>query len=389
MNITLSKNDEIVMKLIHYFITEQGYNPIVLHGAKDEIWLENSDNEYQIVRIVTNYIHNDEQFDFDIYRTRQILKRIKRKTFSFKMNALSIFVNLGENVHLDEIDTANIDCIEITNIKDINQYEFVLSSFPNIEKIDKVTEKGLELFMKLTDEINQKNQEDAEKAEDVFSKKRPIVTYALLISNLVLFIAMMLSGGNPFDIDDGILYNFGGLVNFNTMGNNYFELYRLISRMFLHANVIHLAFNMYALYIIGPQIESFFGKWKYLLIYLGSGIIGGLLGMPFQVDFGVSVGASSAIFGLLGSLLYFGYHYRVYLGSVIRSQIIPLIVFNIVLSLMLSNVNIIAHLGGLFGGFLVTKAVGVKYKSTTSEIVNGIIMTIIFVVFLCYVNFFY
>ena len=66
MNITLSKNDEIVMKLIHYFITEQGYNPIVLHGAKDEIWLENSDNDYQIVRIVTNYIHNDEQFDSSI-----------------------------------------------------------------------------------------------------------------------------------------------------------------------------------------------------------------------------------------------------------------------------------------------------------------------------------
>ena len=90
MNITLNKNDEIVMKLIHYFITEQGYNPIILHGAKDEIWLENSEQDYQIVRIVTNYIHNDEQFDFDIYRTKQIMRRIKRKTFSFKMNALYV-----------------------------------------------------------------------------------------------------------------------------------------------------------------------------------------------------------------------------------------------------------------------------------------------------------
>ena len=123
MNITLSKNDEIVMKLIHYFITEQGYNPIVLHGAKDEIWLENSENEYQIVRIVTNYIHNDEQFDFDLYRTRQILKRIKQKTFSFKMNALSIFINLGENVHLEDMETENIDCIEIKEIDDTKSSE--------------------------------------------------------------------------------------------------------------------------------------------------------------------------------------------------------------------------------------------------------------------------
>ena len=124
MNITLNKNDEIVMKLIHYFITEQGYNPIILHGAKDEIWLENSEQDYQIVRIVTNYIHNDEQFDFDIYRTKQIMRRIKRKTFSFKMNALSIFINLGENVHLEDTEVEHIDCIELKNIEDIKNYDF-------------------------------------------------------------------------------------------------------------------------------------------------------------------------------------------------------------------------------------------------------------------------
>ena len=80
MNITLDKNDEIVMKLLHYFITEQGYNPVILHGAKDEIWLENTDGEYQIIRIVTNYIHNDEQFDYDIFKTKQIMKTIKKKS---------------------------------------------------------------------------------------------------------------------------------------------------------------------------------------------------------------------------------------------------------------------------------------------------------------------
>ena len=264
------------MKLIHYFITEQGYNPIILHGAKDEIWLENTDQDYQIVRIVTNYIHNDEQFNFDIYRTQQIMKRIKRKTLSFKMNALSIFINLGENVHLSEMEVDHIDCIEIKDIQDIKQYDFVTETFPNITKIDKVTEKGLELFMKLTEEINQKNQEDAEKAEDVFRKKRPIVTYALIIGCLILFVATLFCGNPFFQGNAVILYEFGGLVNFTTMGN-FSELYRLVTSMFLHAGILHLLFNMYALYIIGPQLESFFGKAKYLIIYLGSGIIGGLM----------------------------------------------------------------------------------------------------------------
>lgn len=387
MNITLNKNDEIVMKLIHYFITEQGYNPIILHGAKDEIWLENSEQDYQIVRIVTNYIHNDEQFDFDIYKTQQIMRRIKRKTFSFKMNALSIFINLGENVHLEDTEVAHIDCIELKDINDIQNYEFVTEMFPTITKIDKVTEKGLELFMKLTEEINHKNQEDAEKAEDVFSKKRPIITYALLISNFVLFAVMILSGSNIFSVDPNTLYNFGGLVNSSGM-ENLGELYRIITSMFIHAGLVHLLFNMYALYIIGPQLESFFGKLKYLAIYLGSGIIGGLLSMLFLGNNVVTVGASGAIFGLLGALLYFGYHYRVYLGTVIKSQIIPIILFNLVLGFTLPGIDMVAHLGGLFGGYLIAKLVGVKYKSTTMDRVNGAIMTTILVGFLVYMNFF-
>lgn len=385
MNITLNKNDEIVMKLIHYFITEQGYNPIVLHGAKDEIWLENSDNEYQIIRIVTNYIHNDEQFDFDLYRTQQIMKRIKKKTFTFKMNALSIFINLGENVHLDDIETENIDCIEIKEIDDIHNYEFIIDSFPKINKIDTVTEKGLELFMKLTEEINQKNQEDAEKAEAVFSKKRPIVTYALLLSNFILFIVMVLSGANVFSVDVNTLREFGGLIPYNEI-KNIPELYRLISCVFLHGGIMHLLINMYALYIIGPQIESFFGKTKYLIIYLGSGIIGSLLSMLFLSSGNISIGASGAIFGLLGSLVYFGYHYRVYLGSVIKSQIIPLIVLNLGIGFVFPSIDMFAHFGGLLGGFLVTKTVGVKYKSTKFEQINGIIMTTIIIAFLFYMN---
>ena len=385
MNISLSKNDELVMKLLHYFITEQGYNPIILHGAKDEIWLENSDADYKIIRIVTNYIHNDEQFTFDIYKTKQIMRTIKRKTFSFNMNALSIFVNLGENVNIKKESIKNIDCIEINDIQDIDKYNFVTEAFPNITKIEEVPEKGLELFIKLSEEINEKNKEDAHKVDDVFSKKRPIITYALIISNLIMFVMMLLSGGNLSNIDASIAYDYGGLVNYKTMGGPT-ELYRLVTSMFLHAGIFHLGFNLYALYVLGPQLESFFGKIKYLIIYLGSGIIGGLVSMVFQADSLVSVGASGALFGLIGALIYFGYHYRVYFGQVIKSQILPILFLNLILGFMLSGINIAAHIGGLIGGVLVAMTVGVKYKSTTSDRINGCIMLTIFTVFLLYMG---
>ena len=102
---------------------------------------------------------------------------------------------------------------------------------------------------------------------------------------------------------------------------------------------------------------------------------------------GISAGASGAIFGLLGSMLYFGYHYRVYLEGVLKSQIIPLIVANLLIGFLGSGIDNAAHIGGLVGGVLISMAVGVKYKSTNSEKTNGIVMSIILFAFLVYMAF--
>ena len=388
MNITLNKNDEIVMKLLHYFITIQGYSPVVLHGAKDEIWLEKSDADYKIVRIVSNYIHNDEQLDFDIFRTKQILKRIKRKMFSLKMDALSIFVNLGDNVKLEDKDFDNIKCANVKEISDLSKYSFIINKFSNILEVENVKEEGIELFIKLTDDINKKNFEETKKAEDVFSKKKPIVTYIFMVICFILYLLTAFESADFIELDPNVLYKYGALVNFEMMGKNTIELYRLVTSIFLHGGLIHLLCNMYSLYVIGPQLESFFGKTKYTIIFIGSGIIGNLLSMAFLQDTYVSVGASGAIFGLLGALLYFGYHYRVYLSGVIKSQIIPLILLNLAIGFMTTSINNLAHIGGLIGGVLTSMAVGVKYKSSNADIINGIIMTLIFVCFLIYMIFF-
>lgn len=383
MNITLSKNDEIVMKLLHYFITQEGYNPVVLHGAKDEIWLENNEADYKIIRIVSNYIHNDEQLNFDLYRTKQILGKIKRKMFSLRMTTLSIFVNLGDNVDLKSASQKNIDVVDLKEFEDISHYDFVLNSFPNILEVETDEKQGIELFVKLTNDINKKNLDENQKAEEVFSKKVPVITYALILINTLMLVLTIGMSGQVLEFNPNLLYKLGGLVNYSSM-SSYIDFYRVITSAFLHAGLIHFIFNMYALYVIGPQLESFFGKIKYLIIYLGSAIIGNLLSMLFLSETTVAVGASGAIFGLFGALLYFGYHYRVYLSGVIKSQIIPLIALNLFIGFVLSGINNMAHIGGLIGGILVSKAVGVKYKSHKEDIINGIIMTAIFVGFLIF-----
>ena len=387
MNITLNKNDEIVMKLLHYFIIEQNYNPVILHGAKDEIWLEKSDGDYKIIRIVSNYIHNNEQLGFDIYKTKQIIKKIRKKMFLFKVPSLSIFVNLGDSVDIKSIKDNNITLAEITKFEDIKKYDSIINTFPNILEVESNTKEGIELFVKLTNEINMKNQVENEKAEEIFSKKRPVITYVLILINLIMFIVTVLDCNDFFNISTNTIYKYGGLVSVDYL-SSVSDYTRIFTSGFLHAGFIHFIFNMYALYVIGPQIESFFGKFKYTIIYMGSLIFGNLLSLLFLNGNVISCGASGAIFGLLGSLLYFGYHYRVYLSDVIRSQIIPLIAINLVIGIMLSGINVIAHIGGLIGGFLVSKAVGVKYKSTKVDQVNGIIMSLVFAGFLVYMIFF-
>ncbi len=380
----INKQDELVMKLLHYFITEEGYNPIVLHGAQNEIWLENLENPYKIVRIVSNYIHNDEQLNYDLLRTRQISKKIRKKTFSFNLKTLSIFINLGDNVNIlkdENYKFENIDCINVKELNDISKYRFVIEEFPSIVKRTNFAEKGFELFAKLSKEINDKSGEDAKKAEDIFKKKKPIVTYALIAINIILFMLMYIFGKGSED--SLTLLKFGASYpDFIKLG----EYYRLLTSGFLHIGILHLLFNMYSLYIIGTQLEGFFGKVKYLIIYLGSIIFGNLMSMLF-FD-GISAGASGAIFGLLGSLLYFGYHYRVYLGTVVKSQIIPLILLNLFLGFVSSGINNAAHIGGLIGGILLSMMVGVKYKTSKFEQTNGVIMTIIYAAFLIYLGFF-
>ncbi len=378
----INKNDELVMKLLHYFITEKGYNPIVLHGAQNEIWLENLDQEYKIIRIVSNYIHNDEQLDFDIFKTKSIMKKIKRKTFSFNMNALSIFVNLGDNVHFNNDKFgSNLIAIDLKDFNDLENNQAIIKSFPDICKKEETSEDGFNLFMKLTKEINDKNEVEAKKAEDIFTKKKPVVTYTLIIINILVFIAMYIFGKGSEDNLTLVLFgaNYPALVRAG-------DYYRLITSAFLHSGLLHLIFNNYALYVIGSQLESFLGKVKFLIIYLVSAICGSLMSMLFSN--GISVGASGAIFGLLGSLLYFGYNYRVYLGTVLKSQIIPLIVLNLVIGFITPGIDNAAHIGGLLGGLGMTMALGIKYKTSTFEKVNGKIIMAIYVGFLIFMAFF-
>ena len=376
--ILMDDKNILVMKLLHYFIIDKNYNPIILQGVENEIWLENLEEDYKVVRIVSNYIHNDEQFNFDVFKTKRIVKKIKKKTLSFRMNTLSIFLDMGENVSQDIHAIPNVECVKINTEADFKNSDVIKREFPDLTKKLKFNEKGIALFAKITSDINEHNKKDAKKINAVFKNNFPMITYWLIAVNVILYVIPVL-----FGLYDDLIANFSVWGPAIREG----QTYRLLTGIFLHGGFVHLLFNCYALYVIGSQVENFLGRIKFLIIYLVAGVSGALFSMIFGNY--ASVGASGAIFGLLGALVYFGYHYRVYLGNVVKSQIIPLILLNLFLGFMMSGVDNFAHIGGLIGGSLMAIALGVKDKSSWFERINGWIITGIFLAFSIYMAFIY
>jgi rhomboid protease GluP len=172
-------------------------------------------------------------------------------------------------------------------------------------------------------------------------QSRPMLTYAFLGINIIIFLADQLLGGQ--------LTVLGAKANPEIANGEY---WRLITPIFLHANLLHLGFNSYFLYVMGPRVEGAFGNVRFLLIYLLAGISGAVLSFILSVN--PSIGASGALFGLLGALLAMLYRNRSVLAGT-RERIMSILqVVGINLLIGLSpGIDNWGHVGGLIGGLVI------------------------------------
>ena len=184
----------------------------------------------------------------------------------------------------------------------------------------------------------------------------PVVTFVLLGLNVAMYLAGMLMSG-LLGINEGrMLIILGAKVNAFVA---YGEWWRLLSCMFLHAGIAHLLFNMLALFSWGRLAEALYGRAKFLLVYLAAGLCGSVA--SFALSNSNSVGASGAVFGLLGAMLYVRTVNKTWFNRFIGMQLFAILGINIVYGFM--NAGIIdnfAHIGGLVGGLLVSFAAGLK-----------------------------
>jgi rhomboid protease GluP len=177
---------------------------------------------------------------------------------------------------------------------------------------------------------------------------QPRAVWVLLAINVIIFLLSGLLSRNLFSPSNSVLDLLGAKVNSLIQAGQY---WRLITAMFLHGSLLHIGFNAYALYALGPEAERIYGTPRFLALYFIAGLAGGVASYTFTPR--DSVGASGAIFGLIGGLAAFYYVSRGLLGEISRQQLgslITVIMINLFIGFSSPLIDNTAHIGGLIGG---------------------------------------
>lgn len=275
-----------------------------------------------------------------------------------------------------EISETN-ECINFLKSKNrnFNLYKIVLTGSNYVNNIDGTYKI---IINKNTNEIIYYDNESSNLANNIrniiskprngnmFNKRYGTISLIIIGINILMYIISGLISGNFIDIDAHTLYILGG--KYGPAIDILNQWWRLITCMFLHGGILHLFCNMYSLYIIGPQVEAFFGKVKFIIIYLGSGIGASYLSYKLDPDT-LSIGASGAIFGLFGALLVYLLKERERFTKESINNIVIIITLNLVIGFSSSNIDNYGHIGGLILGIILSLVFMVtnEYKFTKEK----------------------
>ncbi|MEI7556936.1 rhomboid family intramembrane serine protease [Candidatus Chlorohelix sp.] len=205
------------------------------------------------------------------------------------------------------------------------------------------------------------------------AQSSPIVTYTILGAIGVIFVVEFAVQAGKGSIGALGGFNLDTLINLGALQKDLTrqgEIWRLFTAMFLHASLLHIVFNGLALWSLGMHLEQQMGRARFLLIYFLGGLSGSLLSFGLGNPNSVSVGASGAIFALLGGLIGFYLNHRFIFGQMGRSQLNSLVftaVINFVILLSIPQVDNLAHLGGLLAGLFLGYFLPSDYRQRSNS----------------------
>jgi rhomboid protease GluP len=360
------KEEFIFWRLANFFICEQDYRIIQLFEEQNELWLEKLENKKApIIRILLSRLDWSNNMQKDIEFTALNGEKIRTQLRRNELTITNIYISpyppvddyqyrLDQSFVFPSSNKTKVNSFLMsagTYEAGFNQLSMHFGrniSFPieesyALEEIEKI--KGVSLG-----HATKKAKEE----QAVFSKRTPIFTYTFLIVQVLMFLWLELHGGST---NTTTLIKYGAKVNPLIYEG---EWWRFITPVFLHIGFLHLAMNSLALYYLGITVEKIYGNVRFLLIYLFAGITGFIASFLFSTN--LSAGASGAIFGCFGALLYFGAVMPKLFSRTMGRNVIFVLILNLAFGFSSTGIDNAGHIGGLIGGFLAAGIVHLPRK---------------------------
>ncbi|MBD1378885.1 rhomboid family protein [Metabacillus arenae] len=375
----LLKQEYFFWELIRELIIKHDYQLINLSNDHQEVWLEPVKvKEFQLIRLKRLDIDWSHSLRQDAQSAGQEFEKIRKQTGRRDLNILNVYVT----TYLPVDDWHEEFQRPITFNKTVLKTELIASEFQR-EKLEDLEEylhvqlahllvdQGKDIdysdIQGLKNEVEQHHSQRVNEERQVFEFGKPIFTYFFIGIQVIMFFLLELFGGSQ---NTETLVRFGAKYNPLILTG---EWWRLITPIFLHIGMIHLFMNTLALLYIGSAVEKIYGSFRFLLIYFIAGIAGSLASFAFSQS--VSAGASGAIFGCFGALLFLGIKKPKLFFRTMGSSIIIVIAINLSIGFIVPVVDNAGHIGGLIGGFAAAILVQLPNNSNVSGRLLGLLLT--------------
>lgn len=374
----------LINALIKYFMEKGNYN--LINANEENLDLIN--NTIGLIKVIQGTTVFVEIIDADRYDVRDIMENGSymlenvngQNAYIFKLflfdNAPSEHaINIMTSGQKDNIqDKKFLKCISVNvSNKSVCKY-FTKPTYDAhiVRNLNKFFDKKLDENETTIEDISNLIEKRNKDFEIQLKAKTPWVTYALIAANVIVWLILKIISIQTNTNYDNLLVPYGAKVN-SLISNG--EYWRFLTAMFLHGNEVHLLVNCYSLYMVGSQVEKLFGHINMTVIYFVAGLLGSVSSFAFSPN--VSVGASGAIFGLLGAMFYFAIKRPSLLKSSFGINLVTTLIINLVYGAMNPRIDNYAHLGGLVGGFLSTGAVYTSKEETSKDKISRIIALIL------------
>lgn len=350
------REDYLFWRLAHYFVSDQNFRIVKQSQTQNEIWLEKMENkQVQLIRLLRYDLDWSNWLQADMEQTARNAEGIRQRFRKRKLNMLNIYVSA-----YPPVDDYEFHLSKPLIAADKTTVSTLIFEQSNVEQATSKLNQALHSSFSIAltheyeeSEVNAIKQETFSLAKhratadaNMFRQGKPFFTYVFIAMQVIVFLLLELNGGST---NTATLLRFGAKFNPLIVDG---EWWRFFTPIILHIGFLHLAMNTLALYYLGTAVESIFGRTRFLFIYVVAGFFGSLASFVFSPS--ISAGASGAIFGCFGSLLYFGVTYPRLFFRTMGMNILIVIGINLIFGFTVPGIDNAGHLGGLVGGFLAT-----------------------------------